>query len=301
MDQWQGWYGQPGLTYEKTIQYELGFDQNLFDFIRLGITAYYKDASRLTRFSHNSTYNRSGGGYSSVGWGDGNVETFSTARNIANDGHDNIFYTNNSFKDIRGIEVNAEKLFNGRWAATLMFNYGLSTGGRAGYWQYREDADAVHQPHSFSEDKVTWISSYILKGSINYVTPSNLGPLGMLGDISVSLFHEYFAGPEYTWYPKDYTGLQTPNNKRWYPHNRTDLKFVKRIPLGSITPIIGVEVFNLFNNYDRLLPGGTDLDNWEQEKEKPKHWRSGEEDIWSFYNSISNPNRMIYFTLSLEF
>ena len=301
MDQWQGWYGQPGLTYEKTIQYELGFDQNLFDFIRLGITAYYKDASRLTRFSHLGTYNQSGGGFSSTGWGAGNVETFSTARNIANDGHDNIFYTNNSFKDIRGIEVNAEKLFNGRWAATLMFNYGLSTGGRAGYWQYREDADAVHQPHSFSEDKVTWISSYILKGSINYVTPSNLGPLGMLGDISVSLFHEYFAGPEYTWYPKDYTGLQTPNNKRWYPHNRTDLKFVKRIPLGSITPIIGVEVFNLFNNYDRLLPGGTDLDNWEQEKEKPKHWRSGEEDIWSFYNSISNPNRMIYFTLSLEF
>ncbi|MBC8181505.1 carboxypeptidase-like regulatory domain-containing protein [candidate division KSB1 bacterium] len=301
MDQWQGWYGQPGLTYEKTIQYELGFDQNLFDFIRLGITAYYKDASRLTRFSHLGTYNQSGGGFSSTGWGAGNVETFSTARNIANDGHDNIFYTNNSFKDIRGIEVNAEKLFNDRWAATFMFNYGLSTGGRAGYWQYREDADAVHQPHSFSEDKVTWISSYILKGSINYVTPSNLGPLGMLGDISVSLFHEYFAGPEYTWYPKDYTGLQTPNNKRWYPHNRTDLKFVKRIPLGSITPIIGVEVFNLFNNYDRLLPGGTDLDNWEQEKEKPKHWRSGEEDIWSFYNSISNPNRMIYFTLSLEF
>jgi len=301
MDQWQGYYGNPGLTYERTIQYELGFDQNLFDIIRLDVTAYYKDASRLTRFSHNSSYNRSGGGFASTGWGGGNVETFSKSRNIANDGHDNIFYTNNAFKDIRGVEVNAEKLFNNRWAANIMFNYGLSTGGQAGYWEYREDADAVHQPHSFSEGKTTWISSYILKGGVSYVTPGDLGFFGIVDNITISLFHEYFAGPEYTWYPKDYTDLQTPENKRWYPHNRTDLKFVKRIALGSITPVIGVEVFNLFNCFDRVLPGGTNLDNWENDKEMPKNWRSNENDKWNFYNSISNPKRMIYFTLSLEF
>lgn len=300
MDQWQGWYGNPSLTYEKTIQYELGFTQNLFNILRLDLVGYYKDASRLTRFSHLGTYNQSGGGFSSTGWGSGNVETSSWSRNVANDGHDNIFYTNNAFKDIRGVEATVEKLFNGRWSANLVLNYGLSTGGVTGYWQYREDSSSVHQPHSFSETKATWISSAVIKANINYVTPSGLGPIGLLGDVSIGLYHEYFSGAQYTYYPDDFTGLRVPNNKRWYPHNRTDLKVVKRLPLGNITPVLGLEVFNLLNLYDKKLLGGDDLKNWEEDGEVPKVWQSGEEDLWWFYNSISSPRRMIYLTLSLE-
>lgn len=302
MDQWQGWYGNPYLTYEKTIQYELGFTQNLFNILRLDLVGYYKDASRLTRFSHNGTYNASGGGFSSTGWGSGNVETWSYTRNIANDGHDNIFYTNNAFKDIRGVEATIEKLFNGRWSANLVFNYGLSTGGRTGYWQYREDQSSVPQPHSYSETKATWISSAVIKANINYVTPSGLGPIGLLGDVSLGLYHEYFSGAQYTYYPDDFTGLRVPDNKRWYPHNRTDLKVVKRLPLGNVTPVIGLEVFNLLNLYDRVLLGGTDLKNWEESdgKKIPEIWNSGEENLWWFYNSISSPRRMVYLTLSLE-
>ena len=297
MDQWQGWYGHPGLTYDRTIQYELGFDQNLFNIFRLDFTAYYKDADRLTGFSHQSTYNQSGGGFAQTGWGN-NVYTTSTSRNIANDGHDNIFYTNSAFKDIRGIELSVDKLFNRRWSANFTFNYGLSTGGVTGYWQYREDASTPNQPQSFSETKVTWISSYIFKGSINYVTPRSFG---FARDINMGLYYEYFAGPQYTYYPDDYTGLRVPNNKRWYPHQRTDLKIVKRIPLGNITPVIGIEVFNVFNNYDRFLLGGDDLKKWEEHKELPKIWQSGEDNVWWFYNSISNPKRMVYVTMSLEF
>lgn len=300
MDQWQGWYGHPGLTYEKTIQYELGFAQNLFNILRLDISAYYKDAKRLTGFSHQSTYNQSGGGFAETGWAQ-EMPTTSYSRNIANDGHDNIFYTNSAFKDTRGVEVILEKLFNRRWSANLTFNYGLGTGGVAGYWQYREDASTPNQPQSFSESKVTWISSYIAKGNISYVSPRDLGPLGLLGDISISLYYEYFAGPQYTYYPDEYTGLRVPNNKRWFPHQRADLKFVKRIPLGNVTPVIGIEVFNLFNYYDRILPGQDDLRNWEENGEMPKVWQSGENDVWSFYNSISSPKRMVYLTLSLEF
>ena len=303
MDQWQGWYGHPGLTYEKTIQYELGFDQNVFDILRFDITAYYKDASRLTRFAHLGTYNTSGGGFAETG-GWANLGTSSWSRNIANDGHDNIFYTNSAFKDIRGVEATVEKLFNRIWSANLIFNYGLSTGGVAGYWQYREDASTPHQPQSYSESKVTWISSYIIKGNINYVTPSGLGPLGLVGDVTVGLYHEYFAGPQYTYYPIDYTGLQVPNNKRWFPHQRTDLKFVKRIPLGNVTPVLGVEIFNLFNYYDRVLFAPweeSDLRNWEENGEMPKVWPSLEDNVWNFYNSISSPKRMVYLTLSLEF
>lgn len=297
MDQWQGWYGHPGLTYSRTIQYELGFDQNLFNIFRLTLTGYYKDSDRLNGFSHQSTYNQSGGGFALTGWGN-NIYTTSIARNIANDGHDNIFYTNNAFRDVRGIEITIDKLFNKRWSANLTFNYGLSTGGATGYWQYREDASQPNQPQSFSETKANWISSYIFKGNAIYITPQKWG---YASDISMGVYYEYFAGPEYTYYPDDYTGLRVPNNKRWYPHQRTDLKLTKKIPIKNVTAKIGVEIFNLFNNYDRVLLGGDDLKKWEENKEKPKVWQSGEDNVWWFYNSVSNPKRMAYLTFTLEF
>ena len=166
MDQWQGWYGHPGLSYDRTIQYEIGFTQSFFDFARLDLAAYYKDASRLTRFSYNGTYNRNGGGFASTGWGAGNSagSTWSKTRNIANDGHDNIFYTNNGFKDIRGIEIVAEKLFTGRWSARGAFDFSTTTGGSAGYSQYREDGSTVNQPHSYEETKGTWLSQLYREG-----------------------------------------------------------------------------------------------------------------------------------------
>lgn len=300
MDQWQGYYGHPGLTYEQTIQYEIGYDQNLFDIFRIAATAYYKDAKHLNRFSHNSNYNQSGGGYAMTGWGSGNMETFSKSRNIANDGHDNIFYTNNAFKDVRGIELTLDKLFNRRWSANLTFNYGLSSGGVSGYWMYYEDASRQHQPHSFTEQKSTWISNTTAKGQLQYVTPEKFA-MGILGNISIGIYHEYFTGPQYTWYPKDYSGLMEPNNKRWYPHNRTDLKFTKRVALGKVEPVIGLEIINLFNNYDRVLLSGDDLDAWEEDQTKPKDSRTGENTIWSFYNSISNPKRMVYLNVSFDF
>jgi hypothetical protein len=299
MDQWMGWYGQPGLTYERTIQYELGFTQNIYDIVRLDIVGYYKDASNLTRFSYSGNYNTSGG-YAQT-WTESPV-TFSTSRNMANDGHDNIFYTNNAYRDIRGAEITVDKVFSNHWAANVTFNYSMTTGGASGYWQYREDEETVHQPWGYDEVKLDWISSYILRGSLSYVTPNDWGVI--LGDWTASIYYEYFAGPEYTYYPEEYTGLQFPNNKRWFPHQKADLKFNKRFPLGDVTPIIGIEIYNVFNNYDRNMLDGDDLEQFEENGRMPQAREidgQTEDDVWWFYNSISNPMRMIYLTLGLEF
>ena len=158
----------------------------------------------------------------------------------------------------------------------------------------------MNRPHSYDELKATWLSSYVMKGNVSYVTPQNMLN-GVLGDITVGVYHEYFAGPQYTYYPADYQGLQRPNNRRWFPHHRTDLTFNKQVAVGNFRPVIGVEVFNLFNYKDRLLLGGDDLKRWEEDGEVPKISKSGEDNLWSFYNPVSNPRRMIYFTLGLKF
>ena len=296
MDQWQGWYGQPGVTYEKTIQYEVGFDVNFADVWRVSSAFYYKDGSQLNRFNHTSSYNRGGGGVNAIGWGVASFrDNYSRSRNIAGDGHDNIFYTNNGYKDSRGIELTIDKLYRSNWSASFTYNYSLTSGGLAGYAWYYEDASRPYQPHSYDELKATWLSNSIFKTSLNYVTPKSLG------SVNFGLYNEYFSGAEYTYYADDFTGLRTPNNKRWFPHRRTDLKISKAFDLGVTRPALALEVINLFNDYDMIIPGGDNLKQWEEDGIKPKVGKSGETDIWGFYNSISNPMRMMYLSLSVDF
>ena len=296
MDQWQGWYGQPGVTYERTIQYEIGYDVNFSDVWRLASAFYYKDGSRLNRWNHTSTYNRAGGSVNANSWGTASFrDNYSRSRNIAGDGHDNIFYTNNGYKDTRGIEVSLDKLYANNWSATVNYNYSLSSGGLAGYAWYYEDASRANTPHTYDEIKAVWLSNSIFKTSLNYTTPKSLG------SIHFGLFNEYYSGAEYTYYADDFTGLRTPNNKRWFPHKRTDLKVSKSFQFGTFTPSLAVEIINLLDNYDLIIPGGDDLKAWEEDGEIPKIGRSGEDNVWGFRNSISNPRRMIYLSLNVDF
>ena len=296
MDQWQGYYGQPGITYEKTIQYEVGFDINFADVWRATSAFYYKDGSQLNRFNHTSTYNRGGGGVNATGWGVASFrDNYSRSRNIAGDGHDNIFYTNNGYKDSRGIELSLDKMYRNNWSASFSYEYSLTSGGLAGYAWYYEDDSRAHQPHSYDELKATWLSNSIFKTNLNYVTPKSLG------SINFGLYNEYFSGAQYTYYADDYTGVRTPNNKRWFPHRRTDLKVSKAFNLGAARPTLALEVINLFNDYDMLIPSGDNLKQWEEDGIMPKVGKSGETNIWGFYNSISNPMRMMYLSVSVDF
>ena len=101
--------------------------------------------------------------------------------------------------------------------------------------------------------------------------------------------------------PDDYTGVRTPNNKRWFPHRRTDLKVSKAFNLGAARPTLALEVINLFNDYDMLIPSGDNLKQWEEDGIMPKVGKSGETNIWGFYNSISNPMRMMYLSVGVDF
>lgn len=300
MDQWAGWSGNPGLEYERTIQYELGFTKSMLEKYRLDLVGFYKDQSKMTQFGFSGTYSLNGS-ISDGGWDGANWETFSIVHSSASQDNNNVFYTNNAYRDIRGLEATFERLFNGVWSARLTVNYSLNTGGVNGYWMYDEDEENIHQPHGFEEAKGNWLSSTVVKGDIALVTPRKFG---ILGDISVAFYYEWFSGPEYTYYSPDYTGLQRPNNKRWSAHKKGDLKFTKQFVLGGVSPIIGLEIYNLFNNHDENLLGGYDLTQWEEEGILPQagvlDWTNTEDDIWWFYNSRSNPKRMIYLTLALE-
>jgi hypothetical protein len=139
------------------------------------------------------------------------------------------------------------------------------------------------------------LSNSIIKTSLNYTTPKTLG------SVNFGLFNEYYSGAEYTYYADDFTGLRNPNNKRWFPHKRTDLKVSKRFQVGTFAPTLAVEIINLLDNYDLIIPSGDNLKAWEEDGTIPKIGKSGEDDVWNFRNSISNPRRMIYLSLNVDF
>jgi hypothetical protein len=72
MDQWMGFQGNPEMGYERTVQYEIGVDQNIANTMRLDLTGYYKDANRQTVFRE--------GSYNDPRWDDPNAWTWLFSR-----------------------------------------------------------------------------------------------------------------------------------------------------------------------------------------------------------------------------
>ena len=123
MDQWQGFYGNPKMDYEKVVQYEIGLDQNISDIVRLDITGYYKDYSQLTTFREGTVLDPR--------WD--SPSPWTTLFNATNQYNVHMMVTNTAFTDVRGIEVQLDTRMN--FPLNFSANYDLSyvSGGLVGY------------------------------------------------------------------------------------------------------------------------------------------------------------------------
>ncbi|RKY49382.1 MAG: hypothetical protein DRP91_04425 [Candidatus Neomarinimicrobiota bacterium] len=300
MDQWQGYYGNPKMGYEKTIQFEIGFDQNIADLALLSITGYYKDASRQTVFREATLLEPR--------WGDAN--TWTTLYNATNQYNVALMVSNCAYADIRGVELRLDTRF--RFPLNFSLNYDLSyvSGGVVGYESMYEFGLGVNQPKGYGMVKKDWNSNHKFKGIMNLSFEKGYGfsILGFkpLSDLNMNLYYEYWSGQQYTYHGPDDPSTE-PNNKRWFPHMRTNLKVSKGIYAGNVRFELVCEVRNLFNNYDINMLWWDDLVYFEENKDKPlherlpKHWWSGEPNKWGWYNMWTNPPRQVYFQLQVDF
>lgn len=285
-ERYGGFIGNPYLTYERTIQYEVGFDQHVQDKVRLDVTAYYKDGTRLTSFQEGNL----GNGYNTGAEG----SAWTGVRNIQGRGAGWVV-ANKSFSDIRGIEVSANTTLPGPVSGTLSMDQSFATGGSAGFNTLYEDVNSIDEPASYQQYKKDWLSNFMIKGVINLSLDK-----GVLSGLNVNLYTEYFQGPQYTYHgPNDFS--TEPNNKRWEPHKRTNLKVSKAFQLGSFSPEITIEIRNLLNDKDLNILGGAALTEYEENGNLPKHGRSGEDNEWGWYNQFTNPPRQVIFQLKLDF
>ena len=217
----------PNNPLPKTVAYELGYEQSLFDQLLIRMAGYYKDVS---------------------------LQPFLTEY-ISRDGQVN--YTTsepNSFEDIRGFEVTLSRN-RGRWIQGFInYTYMVFT---SGYFSLRRNFENPTAQREFSESDAERrrASSRPLprpyaRLNVDFLTPADFGPsiagYPILADWRISLIGNWQQGAKYTWTG----GGALPgviNNVSFRDYWNGNLRFTKNITIGGRRAQLFVDIFNVFN------------------------------------------------------
>ncbi len=285
MDEWQGYYGNPDLGYERTIQYELGVDYNIAEIIKLDLTGYYKDASH-----------------------EANVIT--GVYSATHPATKALMVSNSGYSDVRGIETKLDSRFDG------MFNFGLSHeiywsfDGEVGFSRlYETGSQSVNVPKGLRQGRGAWGNYQRIKGWASLYIGKDEGPeiAGIKPFSDFNMYSNFWwrTGDQYTYHgPGDQS--TEPNNMRWFNYYQIDLKISKGFTLYGLTTEFSVDIKNLLDSkflrllYDDDLIRYIENPNLPDTERLPKTSDFSEPNIWEWYTYEVAPQR-IYFQVSIKF
>ena len=277
-------FGNPLLKPERTIQYEVGYEHNLFNKMNLRLTGYYKDINNEIDDIDVRPF----------GFGGASYETFA----------------NMEYRDVRGLEAFLELRqgvvpFISGWVSG---NYLAESGAEYGYEEFFEDP--VQQPELGNLEPSNPDVRPIVKANLTVATPDDfwgpkLGDISLLGGISASLLYTWQRGENITWNPRNIPLVE--DNLRWEPYVRADLRINKSLfAARGIESVFYIDVSNLFNNrvmtrFRSLNDATIGDENWawsghrwwkNQEREylySLGYTPDNQQDDGSFVNTIGNP------------
>jgi outer membrane receptor protein involved in Fe transport len=322
---WLGKTGNPALEYQRMIQYEVGVDQNIADFLRLDATLYYKDGVNLTN----------------VGWQQG-AENYETAHRLevmlySDPNHPTkpvkgkqvgftTFPINGGYLDVRGLELTLETIFMRHVNISAIYNISYSSSGRYGPYQiYKEHINDDGSTYKLGIDNYwtgeesigeIWNPVHTLKVNAHFDTPVDFGPqLGFfrpLGDWIFNVYYQYASPQKFTYHSVQQGDFSTePRNMSWKAHHKVNLRVAKGFMIGGIRAEIFADVYNLFNSKVLRLMSGDDLVRYMEYGELPTvnvsyQIEPGVTGQWSEVNEWGNYTmdlmpRQIFFGLGLTF
>ncbi len=285
MEEWQGFYGNPDLGYERSVQYELGLDLVYNNQIKVDFTGYYKDASQIA----------------SVNTGLFGSEYFATKAYMVSNG---------GYSDTRGMEASLETRLNSPINAGMTYDIYWSFRGKIGYSRLNEPgSEFIDRPLGYSSSKQTWSGYQKVKGWLSYDLGKGSGPgiagLHPFSDLHAYLYFWWRSGDPYTYHP---TGdLSTkPNNMTWFSLYQLNLKLSKGVSLGNIHTIFSLDATNLLDSKFLRLLYSDRLSYYHEnadlplEERLPKNLFSGEPNIWEWYSYEVAP-RQIEFQIRIDY
>jgi hypothetical protein len=234
--------GNPNNPLPRTISYELGYEQNLFDQLLFRLTGYYKDIS-----------------------GEVLLVEYVDSQN----GIDYFESEPLRYRDIRGFEATINKN-RGDWIQGFInFTYDVRSRGYFGYLKYdiNPGTQREYERRIFKQTKP--LPQPFARANINLFTPPDVGPgsagLSLLGDWSVTLAPSWSAGSYFS-YPTP-GGEALPgreNNMQERDFFNMNMKIAKRFKISGIDLQLFADITNVFNNRNLTSFGFFNVTDYDQ-------------------------------------
>ena len=226
--------GNPNLKPAKTIAYELGYEQEIFNNLLFRATGYYKDITNES----------------------GPVEYINYDKSV-----DYITYANDHYSDTKGFELELRRDF-GEWiTGWINYTYMVSEDGLIGRAiQYQDPRQqAIYGFRNPIVNKP--LPQPYANANINIMSPKDWGPtIGethFLEQVSLNFLITYLAGDYLTWEPV--APFTAQNNLEWKGQWNVNLRLSKYFTIAGMDYAIFLDVNNLFDF--KYLNGGGFSDN----------------------------------------
>lgn len=214
--------GNPGLPMEKTVMYEMGYDQALFDDYLIHAAAYYKDKSDQAN---------------SVRYKDATGQV------------DYRRYENNFYQDIRGLELEIRKR-SGQWLTGFVnYTYSVYTSGYFGLrYMYQDPSEQrIYEANVGNQEQYKPIPLPRINFNVAFHTPKNFGPR-IAGQNLLADWHATFTGYWKAGSYSTYGGVTgITNNVRWVDSYACNFKTSKTARVNKLNVTFVLDVYNIFN------------------------------------------------------
>ncbi len=214
--------GNPNMRLEKTVAYELGFAQSLFNSFLLNVAAYYKDVTNQPGWIF----------YQNI---DNTVQYYKAA--------------NNNYQDIRGFEITLTKR-TGDWLTGFVnYTYDVRTSGYFGLTSYYEDPNKQRDYLRLNPYQEKPHPRPYARANLNFHSPARFGPTWLghhwLGNWNLNVLAEWRAGRYETYNPNSIPGVV--DNVRWKDWYNVDMRLSKTFRFGRYEVQTYVDARNVFN------------------------------------------------------
>lgn len=216
--------GDPNLEAEKTIAYELGYDQALFNNYLIQLAAFYKDITNQRDYTLFIS-------------ADASVNYFKA--------------TNNLYEDIRGFELTLRKPSGTWWLGFINYTYQVSTLGhfnRAEIYQdpklqrdYDRNTRNMYQERPIPQPYARTLLSFFTPAKFGY----ELAGFFPFSDWNLNILGDWREGAWLTWNPSQKVNVsQNVQGRDWF---NIDLRLMKSFKIKNISVSFFMDVYNALN------------------------------------------------------
>jgi outer membrane receptor protein involved in Fe transport len=214
--------GNPNMALEKTVSYELGFEQSAFDMFLVNLAAYYKDVTHQPGWIYYQNINTSVHYYEA---------------------------SSNNYADIRGFEVTLTKI-GGAWISGFInYTYDVGSSGYFGLTQYYQDVNKQRSYLELNPYQTKPHPQPYARANLTIHTPDKFGPtiggIDPLAGWSLNILGDWQAGSYATYNPNSIPGVV--DNVQWVDSYNIDLRLMKTFLFADYSFQVYMDVQNVFN------------------------------------------------------